>query len=94
MLLPLSGGAPDIAIHGTHQPLNRDGMTDMGIDMLFLPTLPGFPGTPDIDGRASASLVAPPLPIAGVPGLELTAAAITLQPIDWASNAVAVEFVP
>ncbi|MEW6743435.1 MAG: M20/M25/M40 family metallo-hydrolase [Planctomycetota bacterium] len=92
LLAGSSGSEPGFDLGGTHVPLNFDATT-----LLFLQlasALPGWTGTLDAAGCASASLPVTPLD-PSLSGVTLSFVAITLQPTtDNASNAVDVLLIP
>ena len=66
----------------------------LGLGILGSPAVPGFFGTLDGNGDASAALNSPPVSIPGLPGLEIQFAALTMFPADVVTNPVEIEFVP
>jgi hypothetical protein len=75
-------------------PLHFDPVTNLGISLLNTPIFAGFLGTLSPQGTAAATFASPPAAIAGLPGVTLSFAFLTLGPIDFASNAVAVQYQP
>ncbi len=92
--MSVSGSVPGTPVGGIHFPLNFDAVTDLGFGLLGTPLLPGWYGTFNGSGNATASLIIPPLTVPGLAGLSLTMAWLTLGPIDMTSNSVSVNFVP
>ncbi len=94
ILMGFSGSTPGTPIGSTVLPVNFDALTSLGISLLGSPVLPGWTGTLSPSGTASASLVSPAMPGMGIEGLELTFAFVVTGPINAASNATSVTYVP
>ncbi len=94
VLVSVSGSAPPTPVGQVLLPLKFDPITDIGISLLNTPVFADFLGTLSAQGTAAATFGAPPLAEPSLPGLSLTFAFLTLGPIDFASNAVAVQFQP
>jgi hypothetical protein len=94
LALSASGTAPGTPLGSVTVPLNFDSLTVLGFNLANSALLPGAAGLLSAQGTAAASFVSPPLPGAGLVGLHLSFAFFTLGPIDYASNAVTVQYVP
>ncbi len=86
----LSGTDPGTLLPGglATIPLNRDWFTDYILDRLNTKPFTNFWGTLDTQGRATAELIAPPIP--GWSGRVVYFAFCTASPYDYASNPVEV----
>ena len=94
VLISVSGTEPGTPVDFVTVPINFDAVTQVGIGLLGTPAAPGFFGTLDGNGDATATLNTPPVNIPELPGLRLQLAALTMFPADVTTNAVEVEFVP
>lgn len=82
----LSGTSPGIQLGTAHLPLNPDGFTGIVITGFGTAAFPGFVGTLDANGHATAMFdTAIPVP-AGLLGLNLDFAWATYNPFDAASE--------
>jgi len=93
VLMSATGSAPT-PVGQVQLPLQFDAITNIGISLLNTPVFPGFLGVLSPQGTAAATFNSPPLADPGLPGLSLTLAFLTLGPIDFASNAVTVQYQP
>jgi hypothetical protein len=80
---PLPGGFADL-------PLNWDAFTDLALLLTNSPVFMNFLNQLDLDGRATATLNAPPIP-PGYAGLKMSYAYVLNNPFDFASNPVNIE---
>jgi hypothetical protein len=94
LALSATGTAPGTTFGSVTLPLVVDAATQLGFQLVNSPTLAGFFGLLDGQGRASASFVSPPIAIPMLVGLPLHFAFTTFQPFDFASNAVTVTYQP
>jgi hypothetical protein len=95
VLLSLSGSTPATPIApGVELPLVFDDATAVGIELLNTPFFVSSWGLLASDGRGLAALQPLPGTFTDILGYELSFAWATLQPIDFASNAVAVRIAP
>jgi hypothetical protein len=83
----ISGTSPGVTFHGVNVPVNFDSFMLITIFDANSPALPGFVGTLDATGTASAALVTGPLP-PSIVGLQMDFAAFVKAggPVLWASN--------
>ena len=90
-----SGTSPGTTLPGgIVAPLNRDGFTQFVIQNTNGPGFQGFAGSLDANGFASATIdTLGPIP-ASLVGRTAHFAFVTLNPIDFASNPVAVRIMP
>lgn len=89
-----SGTDPGTPIGSVVLPLNWDALTNLVLANLNTPLFSGFLGTLDGNGEATAAFNPGPLSDPAVVGLTIHFAWITLVPVDYASNAVGLLFVP
>jgi hypothetical protein len=91
----ISGTSPGITLHGVNVPVNYDAFTLLTILDANTSALPGFAGTLDVNGMATASLVSGPLPASAV-GVQFDFAAFVKAgtAVRWASNPTHLEIVP
>jgi hypothetical protein len=89
-----SGTSPGLTLGSVTVPLHFDAVTDIGFQFLNSPFFANFGGFLDAQGKASASFNSPPFPTPSLAGVPLSFAAFTLGPIDFASNAVTVQYQP
>jgi hypothetical protein len=89
-----SGTAPGMPLGSVTVPLQFDAVTNLGFQFLNSPFFAGFGGLLDAQGKAAASFNSPPLGAPSLAGISLSFAAFTLGPIDFASNAVTVQYQP
>jgi hypothetical protein len=94
VLISISGSSPPTPVGQVLLPLHFDPITDIGISLINTPVFANFLGVLSPQGAAAASFNAPPISEPSLPGLSLTLAFLTLGPIDFASNAVSVQFQP
>ncbi len=94
LALSASGSSPGTPLGSVVVPLHFDALTPLGFNLLNTPVLPGGAGILSAQGKATAGFVSPPLPGLGLAGVHVSFAFLTLGPIDFASNAVTVEYVP
>jgi hypothetical protein len=94
VLVSASGSAPGTPLGGVLVPLNLDAVTSLAFAYLNTPVFAGFGGWLSAQGTATATFLSPPLADPLLPGITLTFAAVTLGPIDFASNAVALQYQP
>jgi hypothetical protein len=94
VLVSLTGSTPPTPVGQVLLPLHFDPITDIGLSLVNTPVFAGFLGALSPQGSAAAAFNAPPLAEPSLPGLSLTFAWLTLGPIDFASNAVTVQFQP
>lgn len=94
MLGSVTGTTPGFPLPGgmVVMPLNFDLFTQVMIPLLNSAMFPGFMGTTDGTGVATAQLVAPPSPAAV--GLTLDFAYMLYYPFDFVSNPVSVQVLP
>ncbi len=93
LLASISGTSPGVPLQGVTLPLAFDGFTGLILDSLAGPALTNFLGTLNAAGDATASFdTMIPVP-AGLLGLELHFAWLTLSPMDHVSEAVKVRVV-
>jgi Peptidase family M28 len=93
VLVSASGSAPT-PVGSTLLPLHFDVVTDLALSLLNTPVFANFLGVLSPQGEATATFASPSAPVPGLPGITLTFAYLTLGPIDFASNAVAVQYQP
>jgi hypothetical protein len=89
VLAGISGTAPGFDLGATHVDLNFDAVTQLGLTLL--PNLPGFLGTLDSGGRATATLDLDPGTDPSFAGLTLHLVAVTLAKSDHATPPVGIE---
>jgi hypothetical protein len=88
LLAGISGTDPGFDWGKTHVDLNYDLVTALFLKLL--PVLPGFLGTTDATGRATATLDLPPGLDPGASGITLHLVAVTLAPTDHSTPPVAI----
>ncbi|HEX5009841.1 MAG TPA: hypothetical protein VFY71_05530, partial [Planctomycetota bacterium] len=93
VLVSATGSSPT-PVGSVLLPLHFDPVTNLGISLVNTPIFGGFLGTLSPQGTAAATFASPPAAIPELPGLTLTFAFLTLGPIDFASNAVGVQYQP
>lgn len=94
VLCSMSGSTPGFMLDGTHVPLAFDAAVAWSYALCGqLPFVQGC-GVLDAQGRASPGLVLQPLDLRPSIGKTLTFSFVTLDPIDWAADAVDVQIVP
>lgn len=89
-----SGTAPGLPLGSVTVPLVFDAVTNIGFQFLNSPFFANFGGFLDGQGKANAAFNSPPFPTPSLAGVSLSFAAFTLGPIDFASNAVTVQYQP
>jgi hypothetical protein len=91
----ISGTSPGLDFNGVNVPLNFDFFMLITVLDANSPALPGFVGTLDATGSATAALVAGPLPPSAV-GLQMDFAAFVKvgSAVRWASNPTHLEITP
>ncbi len=94
LLASASGSAPGIPLPSLTLPLNPDPLFYLSYYLMNSPILPGAAGKLDGSGRASARLVAGPGLLVPFVNGSLTFAYGVLNPIDFASNPVAIAIRP
>lgn len=94
LLVSASGSAPGTPLGGVLLPLNLDLVSSLALANLNTPVFAGFAGLLSAQGTATATFLSPPFPDPLLPGVTLSFAAITLGPIDFASNAVGLQYQP
>ncbi len=94
VMISASGTAPGTPLGGVVVPLNLDALTSLGFAYMNTPLLAGFGGLLSPQGTAGATFVSPPLANPILPGVTLSFAAVTIGPIDFASNAVQLQYQP
>lgn len=94
VLASTRGAWPGVDVGLTHVPLNGSALTKILFRTMGSPMFRRFGGTLDANGQATALLdtLGPPDP--ALLGLKVHFAFVLLHPIDYASNAIPVEFVP
>ncbi|HZM00721.1 MAG TPA: M28 family peptidase [Planctomycetota bacterium] len=92
--LSATGTAPGTPLGSVLVPLVFDSATQLGLGFINTPAFQSFAAPLSAQGKGTASFHSPPLVNAALPGLDLHFAAFTLGPIDWASNAVTVQYEP
>jgi len=95
LLASASGSSPGIPVGpGIRIPLNPDPVFHLTSSLANSPLLPGSAGAIDAAGQARARLVAPPGLLTALRGATLTFAFGLLDPLDYASQAVAIRVLP
>jgi len=89
VLAGVSGTSPGFTLGTTHVALNFDSITQLGLALL--PFLPGFLGTLDGAGRATATLDLDPGTDPAFEGMTLQLVAVTLAKSDHATPPVGIE---
>jgi hypothetical protein len=91
----ISGTSPGITLHGVNVPVNFDPFMMITILDADSPALPGFSGTLDATGSATAQIVTGPLPPSAV-GLSMDFASFVKvgSAVRWASNPTHLDIVP
>jgi Zn-dependent M28 family amino/carboxypeptidase len=92
--LSVTGTAPGTPLGSVVVPLKFDAFTQLGLVYVNTLLFQDFAGLLSAQGQATATFHSPPIVHALLPGLDLHFAAFTLGPIDWASNAVTVQYEP
>ncbi|MBK6941983.1 MAG: DUF1028 domain-containing protein [Planctomycetes bacterium] len=94
VLCSMSGSTPGFALDGTHVPLAFDAAVAWSYALCGqLPFIQGC-GVLDEFGRAQPGLALDPLDLRPSIGKTLTFSFVTLDPIDWAADAVDVQIAP
>lgn len=92
--LSATGTAPGTPLGSVVVPLVFDSATQLGFGFINTPAFQNFAAPLSAQGKGTATFHSPPIVNAALPGLDLHFAAFTLGPIDWASNAVTVQYEP
>ncbi|MFH0943817.1 MAG: M28 family peptidase [Planctomycetota bacterium] len=87
----ISGAGPTM-VNGVSVPLTLDPLTTLVFQASNTPSFQNFYSTLSGSGQASCTMVLPPTALPAIPGVTLYFAALTLQPVTWASNSVEIEF--
>jgi hypothetical protein len=91
----ISGTSPGITLHGVNVPVNFDAFMMITILDANSPALPGFAGTLDANGSATAAITSGPIDPSAI-GLQMDFAVFVKSggAVSWASNATHLEIVP
>jgi hypothetical protein len=92
--LSVTGTAPGTPIGSVVVPLNFDTVTQFAFGYLNTPVFTNFAGLLSPEGKASATFFSPPIAEPVLPGLPLHMAFFTLNPIDFASNPITIQYQP
>jgi len=92
LAIGISGTTPPTVLNGVSIPLVFDGLTTLGFQAANTPAFQNFFSTLSPAGQATATMVLPPTALPNVPGVTLSLAAFTVQPVTWASNPVNIVF--
>ena len=87
----ISGAGPT-TVNGVAIPLTLDPLTTLVFQASNTPSFQNFYSTLSGSGQATCTMVLPPVAAPALPGVTLYLAALTLQPVTWASNSVEIEF--
>ncbi|MFO1078169.1 MAG: M1 family metallopeptidase [Planctomycetota bacterium] len=90
VVLGLSGSSPGTNVLGLQVPVNADWFTNLAIGAIYSPTLTGFLGNLDAQGRMAATFHMAPGYAVPLRGVTITAAYFDFAPFDFASRAVEV----
>ena len=91
LAVSITGTGPTM-INGVSVPITLDPLTTLIFNGSNTPSFQNFKSTLDGSGRATATMVLPPTALPNIPGITLYLAALTIQPVTWASNPVEIEF--